>query len=245
MEDLIDYMNDLIKSNRNPYFRASFRNFLIYLGVEEEDDILKTLKSHKKRATALTSQRILGDKVISKKDLKILYDSVDEEWKLVIGMLYDTACRKSELLNIRWKDITFKQDGNIFAQVIVLGKGKKLRTVYLTEQTVKLLKKLRIGLKETDKIFEFYNLNNELYINQGKYLLKKIKAMTKKYIGKEYVVHSFRHSKSFNLANNGANVVGISNLLGHSNFSTTQIYIKNSNTLGKKMYEDYSESIGE
>jgi len=239
----IEEMNDIIKVNMNPYVRSAFKQYLIFLGLPEEDNRLMLLKKTKKRASALTSIRVLGEKSIPIKDLKLLYSQVDDEWKLIIGFLFDTAVRESEFLNVCWKDITFKNANNIGAEVRVFGKGGKFRTVYLSKKITTLLKNLRIGLNDLDKLFVFKMDDGKLYVRQEKALIDKMRKLTKKYLGKPYTIHAFRHTKAQDLANSGADVGGISNLLGHSNFSTTQIYIKSSSAISKNMYEKYSEEL--
>ncbi len=67
-----------------------------------------------------------------------------------------------------------------------------------------------------------------------------MRKKTLEYIGKAFSPHSLRHSRATHLANNGASVGGISNLLGHASYSTTQIYIKGSSSMAKKVIEKYS-----
>ena len=245
VEELIECMNDLISNYYNPTMRASFRLFLLYIGVEEDDERLDKLKKSKKRASAITSLSMLGEKVISKKDIQFLYDNVEEEWKLIIGFLYDTAVRENEMLTLRWRNITFYSEpvNNISAEAQVLGKGNKPRTVYITEKTAKLLKKLRPNIKDNDFVFEFKMPNGKLFKRQEKALYDGLVKRTKKYIGVPHSPHHIRHSKATHLANNGGEVGGISNMLGHASYSTTQIYIKSSNTMAKNMLEKYSEEL--
>lgn len=246
IEELIDYMNIHIVNYRNPTMRGAFKLYLMSLGVDEEDERLRLLKSSKKNASALTSVRVLGEKVIQKKDLQILYDSVDDEWKLIIGFLYDTACRESEMLSTKWKDITFYNEpvGNIFGEAMVLGKGGKFRTVFISEPTIILLKKLRPKINENDLVFTFRKIDGELHLHQEKALIDGLKKRSKKYIGVAKSPHTLRHSKLTHLSENGADILGISSIAGHSNISTTNIYAKMSKKVAKKTYQDYTESLG-
>jgi len=187
----------------------------------------------------------LSDKVISRKDIKILYSHINEEWKLIVGFLYDTGCRENEMLETRYKDVEFLNppNGVIHADVIVTGKGKKKRTVYLSGQTVDLLKKLRHGLKDNDKLFVFKMCDGKEYKRQEKKLIDEFRRLTIKFLGRPHTPHSLRHSKLTHLANNGADVLGISSYAGHSDLSITQIYVKHSDAISKKTIKNFSEDI--
>jgi len=247
LSELIDYMNEKIVNFRNPTLRAAFRMYLVYLGVPEDDDRLKLLKTSKKSISALTSQRVLSTKVMSVKDIKLLYDSVDDEWKLIIGFLYDTGCREDELLTTKRRKITIYDEprGGIYGEVSLIGKGGKSRTVFLSEATTTLLKRLRPNIQDDDLVFEFRMDNGKLYERQDKALYDGIMKRTKEILGVSHSAHHFRHSVAQAYADNGGDLAGISALLGHANFSTTQIYIKSSSAMARKMVEKYSEGLDE
>lgn len=239
-------MNKIIPLYSHANMRASFKTYLIYIGVDEEDPRLKLLKSPKKRASSLNSIRLLGDKVITKKDLKIFFSELEQEWQLIVGFLYDTGCREDEMLSLRWKGIEFidPKDG-IYAEVEVMGKGHKKRTVYLTKTTVNLLKLLRPDIKNEDKVFVFRMKDGKLYARQEKALIDGMRKRTKKFLGKAYTPHAFRHTKLTHLAENGADILGVSSYAGHSDIKVTQIYVKMSNRLGKNAFQNFSEDIQE
>lgn len=245
VDDTIDEMNKLIVQYNHPNIRAAFRSYLLYLGVEEDSPKLKLLKPTKKRASAINSLRMLSEKVIDKKDLKLLFSKLEPEWELMVRFLYDTGCRESEMLGLLKKDVVIydNPNNNIYGEAIVLGKGAKKRAVYLSERTVYLFKVLKSDLKHRDKVFVFRMSNGKLYKRQEKELLKGFKKRTKEILGKSYVVHSLRHTKLTHLADNGADLLGISSYAGHSNISVTQIYVKASGHLGKMAFEKYSEEL--
>ena len=52
IEELIEFMNTIIKNEHNPYTRASFKLYLLFIGVDEDDERLRLLKSdHKSHLT--------------------------------------------------------------------------------------------------------------------------------------------------------------------------------------------------
>jgi integrase len=225
--------------------KASFKQYLLFLGIQEDDKRLNSLKKPKRRASALTSLSELGKKVIPKKDLQFLYDNVDDEWKLIIGFLYDTAVRESEMLSLKWRSITFYDNptNNMSGEALVLGKGGKPRIVYITKKTTDLLKKLRPNIQDNDLVFVFRMDDGKLFKRQEKALYDGIVKLTKEIIGRKYTPHCLRHSRATHLVSSGGEVGGISNMLGHSSYAVTQIYIKSSTVMAKNMISKLPEGL--
>ena len=245
IDETLEVMNTIIVKYNHANLRASFRLFLMFLGVDEDSPKLKLLKSTKKRASAISSLRVLTDKVIVLKDFKLLMNSVEPEWQLMIGFLYDTGCRENEMLTTCWKDINFLDESKdtIFAEINILGKGSKRRVVYLSESVTNMLKEKMVDVKPEDRIFVFRKPDGSLYKRQEKELLVGFKKRTKEILGKEYVIHAIRHTKLSHLADNGADVLGISSYAGHNNLATTQIYVKMSKKIGENTYRKFSEDL--
>ena len=74
--------------------------------------------------------------------------------KTILILLYDTAVRISELLNIRIGDIALDTK---YPNIFITGKGNKQRTIQLTEKAVEHLKEyLRIYHKQSGKDANFF-----------------------------------------------------------------------------------------
>lgn len=235
-EELFEYVDKHVDSAPK---RASYSMFLRFLRYPEEK--IATLK----RPDKVT--REIQSKVLSRAELKRLFNEVDDEMKLLIAFMYDTACRRSELLNIKYGDIAFRDTNtaqNVWAEVnIVRGKGGKSRTVYLQKSTVLLLRQLRPHIGVKDKVFYFYKDKDNPYINQEHRLYVMIKDTCDKILGRHIHPHCFRHSKLTHLANTGADVLGISRYAGHKDIKTSQIYIDYSTYISETTFEKYSRAI--
>lgn len=247
-EKYIEYMN--LKLHRRPskVLYSAFNSYLRFIGYETGDPIFSKIKAPTITANSQNSIRFLQSKIMTPQEIKRLIDEAKGIYKVAIAVMYDSACRRSELLKLKWGDIIFFENptNNIHAEVRLLGKGQKTRTVYLTKSTCDMLKEIY----EEDpkkKIFVFYeDQENKKRIlkKQDDKLYSVIKKLGKDVLGREVTPHMFRHSFSQNSANNGADVLGISNYLGHANLQTSQIYLKNSSAIGKKMFENFSKDIG-
>lgn len=99
---------------------------------------------------------------------------------------------------------------------IKLAKGKKDRIVPLTK---KVLDVLRIYFKE-------YNPKEYLFNGQFslQYSDRSCNQLVKKYIGKQYHMHTLRHSAATGLYEKGTDLKLIGDLLGHKSRKTTEIY---------------------
>ena len=140
---------------------------------------------------------------------------------LILELFYSTGVRISELVKMKIEDINFDENS-----INVLGKGNKKRLVIMGNYAKK-------------RLIDFLNYQN--LINKG-YIFKNLRKSTKKYISertvfnivKKYVEkvthnqkispHSLRHTFATHLLNNGADLMSLKELLGHSDLSSTQIY---------------------
>lgn len=156
--------------------------------------------------------------------------STDEGLKrrLLIEMFYSTGCRVSEIINIKVKDIDFKDK-----KIRIMGKGSKERIVYYGDYAKKYLDKyLNKGL---DKDYLFVNKHGDKYTVEEIELI--VKDIMKHLSIKTHVTpHTLRHTFATHLLNNGADIRSVQELLGHSNLSTTGIYTHVSSDRLKEVY---------
>ena len=155
-------------------------------------------------------------KVISKEKIRLIIDSCGNlKHKLIIKFLYSSGLRLSELLNLKRKDLDF--DTNLI--LIRKGKGAKDRMTLLSPNIKDdLLKYYSISEFNTEYIFEGKN---------GKYSKKSVQKILERLgnkIGLKIHPHMLRHSFATHLLEQGTDIRHIQRLLGHSSFSTTEIY---------------------
>lgn len=233
-DELYDHINNRIDTATK---RASYAMFLRYMGYPEE----KVLAL--KRPDKVT--REIKSKVLSVPEVNRLMKESDEETRLILSFLYDTACRRKELLDIHYGDISFRDTNTakkIWADVhIVAGKGGKSRIVYLKKDTTMLLRKLRPQMNPKQKVFVFYKPDGKTpYVNQAHQLYLAVKDAGEKILNRHVHPHCWRHTRLTHLANQGADVLGISRYAGHKDIKTSQIYIDYSTYISEKTFEQYS-----
>ena len=143
--------------------------------------------------------------------------------KTMLEVLYATGLRVSELVGLKFEQISFRQGG-----VRIIGKGNKERLVPVGEEAMSWLeaymiqaRKKLLGERQCDYLF---------VTNRGDGMTRQafwhiIKRHAKKAgISKVLSPHTLRHAFATHLLNHGADLRVVQLLLGHADLSTTQIY---------------------
>jgi len=156
--------------------------------------------------------------VLSKEEInRMLYVTPNPKHNCVIGLLYGTGVRVSELTHIKMCDIDI--DRKMLR--VFQGKGKKDRLVVLPEKLLSILE-IQARLKKKDN-FLFTNGRGGRLTEAT---IQKIVAQAAQKAGvrKKVSPHTLRHSFATHLLENGTDIRYIQELLGHAKLQTTQIY---------------------
>lgn len=149
--------------------------------------------------------------------------------KCIIELLYSSGMRVSELANLKIVDTTIQKIET--KMITIMGKGRKERLVPLNDKAILALKEylsVRDQFKTNDsgKIYLFCSRSKS-----GKLTREQIGIMLKQVAIKSGVSpdkvhpHALRHSFATELCRKKVNLRIIQELLGHSDISTTQIYL--------------------
>lgn len=154
--------------------------------------------------------------------------------KAMLELLYATGIRVSELISLKVSDV------NLPLEYIRCGGEKKSRIIPVGSQAKTALKKYiekgrsRMILADDEQML-FVNCNGKPMTRQG--FWKIIKSYAKKAgINEEITPHMLRHSFAAHLIENGADLKSVQEMLGHSDISSTQIYVKLTNQKLKSVY---------
>lgn len=166
--------------------------------------------------------------VLSSDEIERMLDSIDiSTWqgkrdKAIIEMLYGCGIRVSEATGLRISHI-FMDKGFIR----IIGKGNKERLVPMGDAAVEALNaymehRPRPADKASDDIVFLNRFGRSLSRISMFNMVKKVALMAG--IRKEISPHTFRHSFATHLIENGADLRGVQEMLGHENIVTTEIY---------------------
>lgn len=160
----------------------------------------------------------------------------------LMSILYDTAARVQELIDIRVGDVVL---GNP-AVLTLTGKGNKIRRVPIMKNAVLLLQnyltenKLKQPWKNGIPLF-VNNQHNKLTKEGVAYIVNKYVKLARKsstIVPPKVKVHMFRHSKAMHLLQAGVNLIYIRDFLGHVDVKTTEIYARTDTETKRKAIEN-------
>ncbi|MBD9362020.1 site-specific tyrosine recombinase XerD [Methylomonas fluvii] len=166
---------------------------------------------------------------LSETDVELLLNAPEVTDKLgfrdrtMLEMLYATGLRVSELVELKFSQINFRQ-----GCVRIVGKGDKERLVPVGEEAMdwaeRYLNTARqaiLGNRQSDYLF-VTSRGSSMTRQAFWHIIKRYAALAG--IEKHLSPHTLRHAFATHLLNHGADLRVVQLLLGHSDLSTTQIY---------------------
>ena len=170
---------------------------------------------------------------------------------LSLVLLYDSAIRVSELLNLDVRSINLNAE---IPYLRVLGKGEKERIVSITDKTVDHIRAyLKLYHPENDPDQPL--IYTEIKGCKGRMSVGNVERIIKKYVEelrpthpdlpKTVYPHMFRRTRSTNLYQDGVELELISRILGHSSTETTRIYAVPSMEMMRKAMESGTLAVNE
>ncbi len=168
----------------------------------------------------------------------------------LIATLYDTGARVQELIDLKVVDVRLTKP----ATIMLTGKGNKKRCVPIMERTKNLLENYMIEnllLENGNQVHPlFYNSRRHPFTRSGiayileKYLKQARICYPEIIFPNKIHPHMIRHTKAMHLLEAGVNLIYIRDLLGHVNVTTTEIYMRVSTEIKRKVLENaYTEIV--
>ncbi len=185
-------------------------------------DGLTLPKPAKKLPIFMTEQQVL--RLLRGPTLLLEQEAIEPfvAWRdrLVLELLYGAGFRVSELVGLKYGDISFEE-----GVARIVGKGGKSRVCPLGKVALAALQKWKDEFAPRTGYSDTVVLSN-----QGRpWSARQIQLLLKKYLRlaelpMDITPHKIRHSYATHLLDNGADLRLVQELLGHSKLSTTQIY---------------------
>ncbi|MBT6401726.1 tyrosine-type recombinase/integrase [candidate division WWE3 bacterium] len=236
------------KKSTQKTFLVALRAFLKYLIVEEQLDVISPEKIILGRAEARVP------KVLNEEQLERLFEVQNLNKKsgirdrAILEILFSTGLRVSELSKLNVSDVNLKT-----GEFTVVGKGRKVRTVYLSESAKDWLRRyFSTRSDEFHPLFLRYSgkkmEDNDFEGESLRLTPRSIQRLVKKYtlragIAVDATPHTLRHTFATGLLREGADLRSVQELLGHSNVSTTQIYTHVTNKQLKDIHKKFHKDV--
>ncbi len=227
-EDIKNYLSHLQEIGKKPSTvsrsLASIRSFYQFL--------VKNKKAKKDPTASIQSPKIekKAPSVLTAKEVELLLDQpkdVDLKGtrdKAMLEFAYATGMRVTEIISLNIEDINLEEG------YAVCHTGAKQRTIPLGSMSLKALKEYieearPILIKDESVKALFVNINGQRLTRQGFWKIVKY-YKEQAHITKDITPHVLRHSFATHLLQNGADLKAIQTMLGHSDISSTQVYMQ-------------------
>lgn len=224
--DLLGYMDYMEKENfaSSTISRsvASMRAFFQYLfsqrKIEQSPaENLKSPKVEKRLPEILSIQEV--DNLLKQPDLNTPKGIRD---KAMLELLYATGMRVSELIHLETDDV------NLTFGYVVCQENKEriipIGNVSKDALAVYLEKGRSVFVKDSSEKSLFTNCSGKAMSRQGFWKMLKGYA-DEAGISRDITPHTLRHSFAVHMLQNGADIRSVQEMLGHSDISTTQVYL--------------------
>jgi len=157
--------------------------------------------------------------VLSRDEVRRILSGIKNiKHRTILSLIYACGLRRSEILNIKIKDIDSKRHSLLIRQ----SKGKKDRMVPISDVIIEMLRDYYKLYSPKVWLFEGKNVGDK-YSESGMEKTMK-KAVLDAGIEKPVTLHWLRHSYATHLLESGTDLRYIQELLGHNSSRTTEIY---------------------
>ena len=237
-EDIKEYLNHLQgigkKTSSISRSLASIRSFYQY------ETRVKKVKINPTEGVQAPKVEKHAPCILSSQEVELLLEQpkdVDLKGtrdKAMLEFAYATGMRVTEMISLNVEDV------NIDAATVVCKTGTKQRTIPLGSLSLKALKEYiedarPILVRDDEEKALFVNINGRRLTRQGFWKIVKY-YKEQAHITKDITPHVLRHSFATHLLQNGADLKSIQTMLGHSDISSTQVYMQFQDDSIKNIY---------
>ena len=227
-DTILEYMEYLREENKKESTisrsLASIRSFYQYL--------IRVKKIKKDPTMTIESPKINKrvPNILTSKEVELLLDQpkdVDLKGtrdKAMLEFAYATGMRVTEMISLDIDDVKIEEG------YVVCRNRSKSRNIPLGSMSLKALKEYIEDarpylIRDENEEALFVNVNGTRLTRQGFWKIVKY-YKEQAHIEKEITPHVLRHSFATHLLQNGADLKAIQTMLGHSDISSTQVYMQ-------------------
>ena len=238
-EDVKKYLEHLQEIGKKPSTvsrnLASIRSFYQFLVRNKKVKVdptnnIQSPKVEKKAPSVLTAQEV--ELLLNQPkdvDLKGTRD------KAMLEFAYATGMRVTEIISLNIENVNL-EEGYVTCKT-----ASKERNIPLGTMSLKALKEYveearPVIIKNENEKALFVNINGQRLTRQGFWKIVKF-YKEQAHITKDITPHVLRHSFATHLLQNGADLKAIQTMLGHSDISSTQVYMQFQDNGLKNVYK--------
>ena len=235
VKEYLEYLQNIGKKSstvsRNLASIRSFYQYLVRTKVVSKDPTnnIQAPKIEKRIPSILTAKEVelLLDQP-QNVDLKGIRD------KAMLEFAYATGMRVTEIISLNAEDVNFEEG------YVVCKTGVRQRNIPLGTMSLKALQNYMeearpFLIKDESVKSLFVNINGKRLTRQGFWKIVKY-YKEQAHITKDITPHVLRHSFATHLLQNGADLKSIQTMLGHSDISSTQVYMQFQDDSLKNIY---------
>lgn len=178
--------------------------------VAKENGYLLINPCHSVKKLRVENKKI---RFLTREEEKLMFDNLPDDWfKLAINFALLTGMRKSEILNLKWECIDFKEN---YINV--------LKTKNAKARQIPLATKLKDELMRLKRLSEYIFTNPEK-LTPYTDLKDRFKFICEKTNITGIVFHDLRHTAATRMVECGIDLVVVKEILGHSDINMTMRY---------------------
>jgi len=223
-------------------FISTFKSNLVrsFLKLYFEYKEIKDLYVPKRKGSPSRKKPLIMSREDAKLLLRVLYE-YNEKVALMVELSYKCALRRNEVCNIEIKDFDWNEwkKDKTAGKLLIIGKGDKQRYVIVPTSLMHKLANYinKIKVFPTDKLFFKDDDNKDVSISKERYWEIYHEVIVGLF-NKKYKLHTLRHTKATQWFEDGIDIVRIQQRLGHSNISTTRLYINPDEEIELKKWKE-------
>lgn len=223
----VDELGRSLSLSTQSYHIICLRSFLKWL-VKNDMSVLHPEKVDLPKAEPQSMKFLDADQMARLLSQPRLSSKTGYRDRAILEVLFSTGLRVSELVSLNREQVNLKHK-----EFGVIGKGKKPRVVFLSDQAADWLARYLSTREDSwSPVFVRLSRDRSDAKSDGEEMRltpRSVQRLVKEYVEKAHLPikvtpHGIRHSFATDLLRNGAGLRDVQEMLGHKNIQTTQIY---------------------